>query len=258
MSIQFSIQARYLVALTLLAGGLTEPAIARAGGLVEIDFDALDFTMPLNIDNPYWPLNALGSTYHYYAFEGEDECVITDFTITSMSYLTAVGVQTRIVQEVEWLDEDCDGTKDLLLEETDDWYGQDDAGNVWYFGEDTLAYEYDDDGELEEISDEGSWEAGVDGAEAGIVMLGAPLPGLFYRQEYLADEAEDMGKVLRLNARVSIDLGDFEGCLVTKEWTALEPGHIEHKYYCPGTGLVHVEELKEKTVRVDLVAIDAP
>lgn len=246
---------RLLAALALLAGGLAGSVAARAGGLVEIDFDPLDFSTPLDIDNPWWPLNAVGTTYHYYAVEGEDECVVTDTTITALSYLTAAGVEARIVQDLEWLDEDCDGSADLLLEETDDWFAQDDAGNVWYLGEDTLAYEYDDEGNLEEVSAEGSWEAGVDGAEAGIVMLADPRPGLFYRQEFYEDEAEDMGKVLRLNARVSIDFGDFEGCLVTKEWTVLEPGHVEHKYYCPGAGLVHVEELKEKTVLVDLVAV---
>ena len=250
-----NIHPRYLLVLALLAGGLAEPATARAGGLVEIDFDPLDFNTPLDIDNPWWPLNALGTTFRYFAVEGEDECVITDTTITAMSYLTATGVEARIVQDLEWLDEGCDGAPDLLLEETDDWFAQDDAGNVWYLGEDTLAYEYDDEGNLEDVSAEGSWEAGVDGAEAGIVMLADPQPGLYYRQEYLEDEAEDMGKVLRLNARVSIDFGDFEGCLVTKEWTVLEPGHVEHKYYCQGIGLVHVEELKEKTVLVDLVDV---
>ena len=64
-----------------------------------------------------------------------------------------------------------------------------------------------------------------------------------------------MGKVLRLDVNVSIDLGDYEGCLKTKEWTPLEPGTIEHKYYAPGVGLVYIEELKEKTVEVELVEI---
>jgi hypothetical protein len=238
------------IALALLTGGN-----ALAGGYVDADFDAATFSTPLNINNPYWPLNATGYTFHYYAEEGEDECVITETTITNMDYMSAVGVNTRIIREVEWLDEDCTGSKDVILEETDDWYGQDDDGNIWYFGEDTLAYEYDDEGNFLGTTPEGSWEAGVDGAEAGIVMLGDPMPGLFYRQEFLEDEAEDMGKVLRLNTKVSIDLGDFDGCLKTKEWTILEPGHVEHKYYCPGFGLVYVEELKEKTVYVELVAI---
>jgi len=133
-------------------------------------------------------------------------------------------------------------------EDTYDWYAQDNDGNVWYFGEYTTAY-------LEggTISHEGSWEAGVNGAEPGVVMLANTLPGLSYRQEYLAGVAEDMGKVLRLNAKVSIGYGDFVNCLETKEWSPLEPGVVEHKFYAPGIGLVLIEELKEKTVRVELV-----
>jgi hypothetical protein len=69
------------------------------------------------------------------------------------------------------------------------------------------------------------------------------------------DEAEDMGKVQRLNASVSIDYGDYKDCLKTKEWTPLDPGAIEHKFYAPGVGLVYIEELKEKTVRVELIDI---
>lgn len=238
------------LATILLAGGN-----AMAGGYIDADFGAASFSTPLNINNPYWPLDAVGYTFHYYAEESEDECVINEFTITAMTYVSAVGVNTRIIHDVEWLDEDCTGTKDVILEDTNDWYAQDDNGNIWYFGEDTIEYEYDDEGNFIGTTPEGSWEAGVDGAEAGIVMLADPMPGLFYRQEFLEDEAEDMGKVQRLNAKVSIELGDFDGCLKIKEWTTLEPGSVEHKYYCPGYGLVYIEELKEKTVNVELVAI---
>lgn len=55
--------------------------------------------------------------------------------------------------------------------------------------------------------------------------------------------------------RFLIDYGDYEECLKTKEWTPLEPGQIEHKYYAPGVGLVFIEELKEKTVYVELIDI---
>jgi len=82
-----------------------------------------------------------------------------------------------------------------------------------------------------------------------------PKPGDSYQQEYYEGEAEDMGKVLRLNARVSVEYGDYDDCIVTKEWTPLDPGVIEHKYYAPGVGLVFIEELKEKTVEVELIDI---
>ena len=95
----------------------------------------------------------------------------------------------------------------------------------------------------------------MDGAEAGIIMLAGPIPGIAYQQEHYEDEAEDMGKVLRLNASVSVEYDDFDDCLVTKEWTALELRVIELKYYAPGVGLVLVEELKGKTVRVELIDV---
>jgi hypothetical protein len=84
-------------------------------------------------------------------------------------------------------------------------------------------------------------------------MLADPMPGMSYRQEYYEEEAEDMGKVLKLNEKVTIDYGDFEDCLKTKEWTPLAPGEVEHKYYAPGVGLVFIEELKGKTVKVELI-----
>jgi hypothetical protein len=128
------------------------------------------------------------------------------------------------------------------------------AQNIWYFGEDT--WSIDEDTGL--CTEDGAWLAGEDDAEAGIVMLGSPSSGDRYKQEYWEDEAEDWGAVLRLNAKVSIEYGDFEGCLMTREWTPLEPGEVEHKFYCPedgnsGPGLMFIEELKGKTVYVEYI-----
>ena len=152
-------------------------------------------------------------------------------------------IECRVVYDVETVD-------GVLDEETYDWYAQDDDGNIWYCGEDTTAYLEDGT-----TSKEGSWEAGVDGALPGYLILAEPRPGVCYQQEYYEDEAEDRAKALRLNAKVSVEYGDFEDCLVTKEWNPLERGHVEHKYYAPGTGLVLIKELKEKTVRVELIDV---
>jgi len=104
--------------------------------------------------------------------------------------------------------------------------------------------------------------AGEDGAQAGVVILGSPAVGKSYQQEYYEGEAEDRAKVLRLNARVSIEFGEFDGCMKTKEYTPLEPGEVEHKYYCRlsegGFGLMLVEELKGKTRRVEYVGESLP
>ena len=230
-----------------------------AGGLDPIEVNKNNFDNPTVIDNMYWPL-VPGTTFLYEA-EEDDELIVNEFTVTNKTKKVC-GIRTRVIYDVEWeVDEDGE---EVLLEETFDWYAQDNFGNIWYFGEETYEYIYDEEtGDLIEISPEGSWEACVDGAEPGIVMLAEPIQGLSYRQEYYEGEAEDMGKVLRLNATVSVTLDtgeelELEGVLVTKEWTVLEPGSVEHKYYAPRIGLVLVQELKEGTVWVELVAIIAP
>jgi hypothetical protein len=120
-----------------------------------------------------------------------------------------------------------------LAEDTFDWFAQDRHGNVWYFGEETAEYE---DGKV--VSREGSWEAGVDGAQPGIVMPGDPRMGETYRQEYYAGEAEDMGKVVRLGESVVVRYGSFDEVLLTEDWTPLEPKLLENKYYARGVGVV--------------------
>lgn len=193
------------------------------------------------IDNPYFPL-VPGTTFIYEA-ETEDGLEVNEVEVT-VETKEILDVTCTVVLDMVWVE-------GVLTEETYDWYAQDKDGNVWYFGEDTK--EYDESGNV--ISTEGSWEADVDGAKPGIVMEANPQPGDSYRQEYYEDVAEDMAKVLRLNASVSVPYGEFEDCLKTKEWTPLDRGVVEHKYYAWGVGLVLVTELKGKSVRVELVEI---
>ena len=258
--------------LSLLACMSVTAGAVNAGGLVEIDIDFDDdFDDSLNIDNPYWPLQP-GNVFVYQASE-DDECVVNIIEVTDMqkSFVEPYdNVIARVVQDTEWADDGCDGIPDGdALETTEDWYAQDDFGHIWYFGEETE----DEDG-----STEGSWEAGMDVAdvgsiaEPGIIMLAfpatategsvIPAPGLFYAQEYYEDEAEDMGKVKRLKTNVTPEMentldDEYTGCLVTKEWTPLDPGAVEFKYYCPYVGLVLIEELQGgPTVRVELTDIN--
>ena len=194
---------------------------------------------PLPIDNQYLPL--IPGTSFLYQGETEDG---TEEILVYVTYETKeiLGVTCTVVRETAWLDGE-------LAEDTFDWHAQDRYGNIWYFGEYTEEYE---DGE---VSTEGSWEAGVDGAKPGILMLADPGPGDSYRQEYYEDVAEDMATVLRLNAQVSVAYSDFDNCLRTKEWTPLEPGSVEFKHYAPGLGLVLVTELKGGIVEIELVDI---
>jgi hypothetical protein len=127
----------------------------------------------------------------------------------------------------------------------------DKLGNVWYFGEDSKQIE---NGVV--VGTEGSWEAGVDGAKPGIIMLAEPKVGTKYQQEFAPGVAEDMAKVLSLSETVEVPYGRFEGCLKTAEWTPLEPGAREFKYYAPGTGQVLEVQSRGGGVRVELIAIE--
>ena len=136
------------------------------------------------------------------------------------------GIETRVVHDVV--------TEDgALVEDTFDWYAQDADGNVWYFGEETKEFE---DGKVATTA--GSWEAGVDGAQPGVLVPADPEVGMTYRQEYLEGEAEDAAAVLSLDEQAEVPFGRFDGVLMTKEWTPLEPEILEHKFYARGVGMV--------------------
>jgi hypothetical protein len=174
-----------------------------------------DFTT--TIDNKYFPLKP-GTTFIYEGGAEHGEMAVTSDTKKVM------GVECVVVDDKAWED-------GKVIERTYDWFAQDKKGTVWYFGEDTKEYE---NGKV--VSTKGSWEAGVDGAKPGIIMQADPKVGETYRQEYYEGEAEDMAKVLDLNESVTVPYGSFDHVLVTKEWTPLEPGLVEHKYYAPGVG----------------------
>jgi len=146
------------------------------------------------------------------------------------------------------------------MEDTLDWYAQDDDGNVWYFGEDVTNYEYDDDGNLIGTNSDGSWEAGLDlsgtgtPAVPGILMPANPVVGAVFYQEYYASVAEDMAQVMETGLSVTIpDFPVFEGCIRTLEWNPLHADDVAYKIYAPGVGLILEEpaNVDEPTLLVD-------
>jgi hypothetical protein len=205
----------------------------------EPEIDPENFADSTDIDNPYMPLTP-GTTYDY---EGETE----DGTETTEVFVSddtkvILGVTCVVVEDRVYLDGE-------LIEETFDWYAQDNEGNVWYFGEDSAEYE---DGEI--VSTAGSWEAGVDGAQPGIIMKADPRVGDSYRQEYYEGEAEDLAAVLALEQSVSVPYGDFDECLQTLDWAPLVANSNEYKYYAPGIGMV-LESKEDGSEPVELISI---
>ena len=242
-----------LVAAILVWAG----AVSYAGGEVNTTFHPEDFsTRSATIDNQYWP-QPVGTRFTYRSV-GNGRCEVNDIRVTHVTPEIA-GVTTRQVLDRIYEDERCDGSRDFLSEDSLDWYAQDAKGNVWYFGQETKSFCAPDNPDLV-CSTLGSWKAGVNGAAPGIVMLAAPSPGDFYRQEHAAG-AHDAAKVLRMNADVrlglerKIDSEHYTGCLMTKEWSPSGAGAVEHKFYCPGTGLVRIDPLHSGTARTELVDI---
>jgi len=193
------------------------------------------------IDNRYLPLSP-GTTFIYEGTKGgvpaSNEVYVTHET------KVILGVTCIVVRDLAFLD-------GVLEEETLDWYAQDKRGNAWYFGED--ARELDESGNV--VSTEGSWEAGVNGALPGIVMVADPHVGVRYRQEYAPGVAEDMAKVSSVDKEASVPHGEFDDLLLTKEWTPLDPGVVEHKYYAPGVGFILGVMVKGGSELTELVDI---
>ena len=218
------------------------PAGARAAelpkGSERVNLDPADFTT--TIDNPYWPMTP-GSRWIYRESGGTGPANRIVVTVTARTKRVAAGIVARVVH-------DRVTQAGRLVEDTQDWYAQDADGNVWYLGEATKEYE---DGEVS--SRKGSWEAGVDGAQAGVIMPARPRVGMMYRQEYRAGEAEDRGGVLSLDERAQVSAGAFAGVLMTRDWTPLEPRTVEHKFYARGTGPVLALDVSGGSGREELL-----
>jgi hypothetical protein len=213
-------------------------ATANARSSINPPFDPSNFVT--TIDNPYLP-QAPGTLYRYRS-ETPDGVEINLVRITHLTR-QILGVIVTVIHDQVFLGGE-------LTEDTFDWEAQDKQGNVWYFGEDSKELE---NGVV--VSTEGSWEAGQHGAHPGVIMFAHPQPGKTYIQEDAPDVAEDRAKALSLNAKVDVPFGHFEGCLHTQEWTLIEHGDREHKFYCPGTGLVEEVHPAGGHITNELVAI---
>ena len=196
------------------------------------------------VDNPWFPL-APGTTFVYRGVK-DGKSARDVFTVTHTSK-TIQGVRCTAVRDRLYL-------AGRLEERTTDWYAQDRRGNVWYFGESTA--ELDRAGHV--TSTEGSWQAGRDGAQAGIYMTARPMVGQSRRQEFYKGHAEDHFAILTLHARVAVPFMTSNRALLTKEWTPLEPGTLDHKYYVRGIGNVKEVTVKGPLERSELVSVQRP
>jgi hypothetical protein len=194
-----------------------------------------------HVDNPWFPLRP-GTTEVYRGIkEGQPSRDV--FTVTARTRVIQ-GVRCTVVRDRLYL-------RGRLEERTQDWYAQDNAGNVWYFGEATA--ELNPDGSVR--STEGSWQSGVAAARAGIFMPAHPRRGQSGLQEFYKGHAQDHFRVLSLTARVHTPGASSNAALLTREWTPLEPGVVDHKLYVKGIGTVLEQTVKGGDERNALIAV---
>ena len=209
------------------SSGESKAASGASQGLPQgsepVKLDPARFTT--DIDNPYWPMKP-GSKWVYAENDATGKKEKAVVTVTNETRKIANGVTARVVRDVV-------SEKGKPVEITDDWYAQDDNGNIWYLGEAVRNYEK---GKL--VDRAGSFEAGVDGAQPGVVMPAHPQPGQSYRQEYYKGKAEDKGAVITVGKeQVQVPYGHFNrDVLMTRDLVPTEPKVQELKFYAKDVG----------------------
>ncbi len=175
-----------------------------------------------SIDNPYFPLEPGTEMF----FEGDGPAGhMTIETFVTYDTKVVLGVSCTVVEENVYLD-------GILRESTNDWYAQDKAGTVWYFGE--ASKNYDEQGN--ESSDE-SWQAGKRGAYPGIIMPARPRIGDTHRQENAPGVGDELALIQENGVSIETPFGTLDGCIKTLEWSPLD-GTTQLKYYAPSIGPV--------------------
>lgn len=222
-----------LAAITACSDNTTEP--------YDVSVNPANFVA--GIDNPYYPLTP-GKRFRY---EGEstDGHETNIVVVTNQTY-NILGVACTVVEDTVLVDGD-------LIEATTDWFAQDTDGSVWYMGEASRSFE---NGHL--ASTEGSWEAGKNGALPGVIMVGSPKPGGPYRQEFEAGTAEDRGQIIATDAKVTVPYGTFTHCIETEEWSDIEPGIVEYKFYAKNVGVVRSVSVVGEEDDSKLVSVTSP
>ena len=216
--------------------------------VVELDPD--DFvTDPLMIGsgvtpNPYFPL--VPGTLWTYISEEDGETV----TVEVMNTVKMIeDVPAIVVKDIVTLTDSGE-----VIEDTDDYFAQDLDGNVWYMGEIALNFE---DGDLVDI--DGSWQTGRDGAQPGIIMFAEPVVETVYRQEYLPAEAEDAGRITSITGSGESEAASCEGdCVITDDFTPIEPDELEVKVYAPGVGVILEVDPESGETVLELVEFSTP
>ena len=246
MNARPSLVAIAVVALVVVGAGAASGSLVPSASCVvprgreHVALDPADFAT--RITNPLWPMS-VGSRWIYRETAADGTKQRDVVAVLPKTKAIANGVTARVVSDVAT-------ENGVPVEVTRDYYAQDRCGNVWYFGEATIEYENG-----KPVSTAGSFEAGVDGAQAGVIVPARPREGMRYRQEQFAGHAEDRAEIFSLGEQVEVPFGYFGRgrVLMTRETNPLEPRVLEYKFYARGIGPVLAIGVSGSADREELV-----
>lgn len=230
----------------LLCGGLSgcaggPPTVAPSGvdGLTipTPSPRAADFVR--TVDNPWFPL-AVGSRWSYRVSGQESQD-------GHRRLLAVVTGRTRVVDGVT-----CTGVHEVtrggghrVVDDSWSWYAQDRAGNVWQLG-----------GPAD--TGDGSWLAGVDGAQAGLAMAANPRLGDGYVVADAPGVAEGQATVLSVDEQRAVPAGYYSHLVETEDTSPLVPGVVVDTYVARGLGVVYRQAVTGGPGAQVLVAFTRP
>lgn len=199
-----------------------ETTVVTAAPRGRVDLAEPTFSNPTAITNPRFPIAVVDQVIQL----GEEAGATIRNEVTLLP-------ETKVIewngQQVETLVSQFVAYEDgQILEIAVDYFAQDDAGSVWYFGENVANYV---DGVVDNT--EGTWLAGQDGPP-GMIMPADPQVGDVYRPENIPGLVFEEVTVTAANTTVDGPTGPVEGAVVVEERS--EDGALEDKTFAPGYG----------------------
>jgi hypothetical protein len=241
-----ALMAGAVVATAALTGCGASPTKLGPTGVDELTIptsspDPADFSG--RATNPWFPL-AAGTRWTY-----RQDTVTSTATVTAevlSSTREIAGVATTPVRW--WVRER--GVRHVAVTR---WYAVDTDGNVWWFGQEVGAH-----GSSPDVLARRSFQAGRDGAEAGLLVPAHPRVGDGFRNAAQPRVVQRRSTVLGLEATVATPTRTFHDALVTRDLSSLEPIHSVQTYFVRGVGMVLQEDTSATSTSLTLERVRRP
>ena len=181
------------------------------------------FSHPRDITNPYLPLATLKQDILENKSERVERTARPE--VHKMFQLDGQTIEALTVEDREY------GAGGDLTEATLDYFAQDDAGNVYYLGEDVDEYK---NGKISGHS--GAWLLGRDTKTPGLLLPAHSKVGDKFQAENVPGITREDDEVVSISETVTVPAGTYQNCVKVKEHAS--DGATEFKLYAPGIGCI--------------------